>query len=653
MVYNIRSICGKGIAWLLVGLLLFAFSGCQPDDGDLTSPVTTLSRRIVAVEDHLAPGRILAVIAGEPHEVYSVSGISEPDGVGSRSLAYWWLWADPQLVDEENPTRLGFFDSKTMFSGMFDAAFRPQEDISPHLLNASVMTANRIMKDFKRDFDLAIGLGDNADNASAVEIGWLVDILDGTADGAMVRPDTGDFDLVDGFNRGARHFGLQELYNPFHRSDMPNSNADFYAPGLQTPLGDSVPWFSVVGNHDALHTGNFPVDGSPIKDPLFNNFFFDSADFVGDIAPFGYLLGLPDLVLDTMNFNGPPRKFYNMIGGPLVGGLIANPVFAFMLAVLGSDGLGAIKGERDPNFDFSQLIPDPFDPQADLIGTGVVPDAGRAFAGTAGYIEALREQGHGFNLDDSPCTAVFPEGVDPDKGYYVIDAPSAKGEDLPVRLIFLNTAENPSVANGGITSIQWAWLECQLQRAADDKVLVVVVSHHPSWDLMKVAALERGGATVCGKAAVCQAALIEMLQSVPNVIAHLVGHGHSNNIIYHESDSAANSYWEIETCSIIDWPQQTRILEIVAYQNGIGEIWSTMVDHALVSIEDDHNILTDHARQLAANDASWSSQGYLGGENTPDDRNRVLRFIIPPGVMDRIPAGDGEIISRDVLPFTE
>ncbi len=651
--FGLRSICQNGVACLFVVLLGFVFFGCRPDDGDLTSPVTTLSRRIEAVENPSGDGRILKIVDGEPHAVYAVSSIPEPDGLGSRSLAYWWLWADPQIVDEENPTRLGFFDSKVMFSGMFDAAFRPQEDISPHLLNASIMTANRIMKDFGRDFDLALGLGDNADNASAVEIDWLVDILDGTAAGAMVRPDTGDLDLVGGVNRGARNFGSQEVFNPFDRGEMPNSNADFYAPGLKTPLGEAVPWLSVVGNHDALHTGNFPVDGSPIEDPLFNNFFFDSADFVGDIAPFGYLLGLPDLVLDTMDFKGLPIEFYNMIGGPFVGGLIANPFFVSLLTVFGSDGIDAIEGEIDPNFDFSQLIPGPFDPQTDLIGARIVSDPTRAFAGTTGYIAALREQGHGFNLDDSPCTAVFSEGVDPDKGYFAVDAPSAKGEGPPVRLIFLNTAENPSVANGGITSIQWAWLECQLQRAVDDNVLVVVVSHHPSKDLTRVTSLERGGPAICRNATACRAALIELLQSVPNVIAHLVGHGHDNNIIYHEAETAANSYWEIETCSIIDWPQQTRILEIVAYRNGVGEIWSTMVDHALVSGEEDHNILTGHGRLLAANDASQDSQGHLGGENSPDDRNRILRFIIPPGVMDRIPAGDGEITSRDVLPFVD
>ncbi len=646
-----------------VFLLLLAASlgACSSDDDHppVPSPVpgpdavltpTTLSQTIMAVDSPQGT-RTLKSGSGEAHEVRSLSGIPEPVGSDSRSLAYWWVWGDPQLADEENPTRLGFFDAASMFFGMFTSAFRPQEDISPHLLNASVLTANAVMSDYGREFDVGIGLGDIADNATAAEIGWMVDILDGSGQDGMVRPDTGDMDMVDGRNRGARDFGTQESYNPFVREGMPDSNADFPAPGLVSPSDGPVPWFSVVGNHDALHMGNFPVDDSPIEDPVFGNFIVSGDDYTGDVAPFGYLRGLPNLVMDTIPGNGPPQAFFDLIAGPDLGDFLSNPFFLLGLVGLLSDGIAAIEAEIDPNFDFSQLIPDPFDPDVDELGIPVTTDPGRAFVGTQGFVQALRDNGHGFELDQGACAADFPGGVAPDKGYFALDAPSALGQDVPVRMIFLNTAEYPLVAEGGMTQAQWDWLDCQLQLAVDDKVLVVVISHHPADDLLQVVDQESPNlARTCAGPA-CAQALVSKLQSVPNTIAHLVGHGHDNRIIPRQAGTPANSYWEIQTCSIIDWPQQTRILEIVAYQNRVGEIWSTMLDHALLSTDDNHNRLTELARLLAANDAERDNNGDLGGEKTASDRNRVLRFLIPEEIMTRISSGDGRITSRDVLPL--
>ena len=56
---------------------------------------------------------------------------------------------------------------------MIDNAYFPPEDISPHALNAMVLTANRIMQDFGRTFDMVLSTGDTSDNSSMIEwTGW-------------------------------------------------------------------------------------------------------------------------------------------------------------------------------------------------------------------------------------------------------------------------------------------------------------------------------------------------------------------------------------------------------------------------------------------------------------------------------------------------
>jgi hypothetical protein len=61
------------------------------------------------------------------------------------------------------------------------------------------------------------------------------------------------------------------------------------------------------------------------------------------------------------------------------------------------------------------------------------------------------------------------------------------------------------------------------------------------------------------------------------VVAWLVGHRHFNRI---EPRPGPNGgFWEITTSSIIDWPSQTRAIELVRHTDGSFEIASTMLDH--------------------------------------------------------------------------
>ncbi|MCW2844143.1 MAG: metallophosphoesterase, partial [Nocardioides sp.] len=78
-------------------------------------------------------------------------------------------------------------------------------------------------------------------------------------------------------------------------------------------------------------------------------------------------------------------------------------------------------------------------------------------------------------------------------------------------------------------------------------------------------------------------------------------------------------FWEINTASHIDWPQQARLLEVTDNKDGTVSIFATMLDHGsplgFDGNLDDPSQLAGLSRLLAAND--WQEQ----------DNNRRGRLV--------------------------
>ena len=72
-------------------------------------------------------------------------------------------------------------------------------------------------------------------------------------------------------------------------------------------------------------------------------------------------------------------------------------------------------------------------------------------------------------------------------------------------------------------------------------------------------------------------ALVEEFLAHDNVIAWVNGHTHDNTIKAHKS--ATGGFWEINTASHIDWPQQARLIEVLDNEDGSLSIFCTMLDH--------------------------------------------------------------------------
>ena len=223
----------------------------------------------------------------------------------------------------------------------------------------------------------------------------------------------------------------------------------------------------------------------------------------------------------------------------------------------------------------------------------VTADPRRAPFTTQQYVAALREPrftgagpvGHGYAVDDDGSRLYFTHRLAPD-----------------VLAVSLDTTNQAGGADGSVGAAQLGWLDEQLTAYPDS--YVVVFSHHPS-DMMTNLAPDprdpheprRAGGDV-----------LALLHQHPQVVAWVNGHRHRNSITPHRHDDPHRSFWEINTASHVDSPQQARVIELAANGDGTLSLFTTMIDadsHARASRTD--LTLTGLAslyRELAYNDPS-------------------------------------------------
>lgn len=242
----------------------------------------------------------------------------------------------------------------------------------------------------------------------------------------------------------------------------------------------------------------------------------------------------------------------------------------------------------------------------------VTPDAKRRILHRA---QVIREY---FNTSGSPVGHGFTtKNKNNGLAYYVLD----KG---PVRMIVLDTVNINGYADGSLDSPQFKWLQAVVNASADK--LVVIFSHHTS-DTMSNPLIVAGGDT---NLRVTGPKVVNYLKTKPQVIAWVNGHTHRNQIWAHPAP--AGGFWEINTASHIDFPQQARIIEIADNADGTLSIFTTILDHA-ADAEFDGDLdsplsLASLSRELSANDWQLSDDGL---EGTPGDLNTELVINAPPG----------------------
>ena len=170
----------------------------------------------------------------------------------------------------------------------------------------------------------------------------------------------------------------------------------------------------------------------------------------------------------------------------------------------------------------------------------------------------------------------------------------------PVRFVVLDTVNPNGYADGSLDAAQFSWLQQQLAAAKDR--LVVVASHHTA-DSMTNPLVATGGDS---QQRVLGDEVVALLLAHPQVVAWVNGHTHRNQVWAHTRVDGTGGFWEVNTASHVDWPQQSRLIEIVDNADGTLSIFMTMVDHAGPAAyggrTDSAVRLAGLARELAAND---------------------------------------------------
>ena len=64
-----------------------------------------------------------------------------------------------------------------------------------------------------------------------------------------------------------------------------------------------------------------------------------------------------------------------------------------------------------------------------------------------------------------------------------------------------------------------------------------------------------------------------------NVIAFVAGHTHDNAVRFFRG-RGGRGFWEINTASHVDWPQQSRLIQVMDNRDGTLSIFGTILDSA-------------------------------------------------------------------------
>lgn len=194
--------------------------------------------------------------------------------------------------------------------------------------------------------------------------------------------------------------------------------------------------------------------------------------------------------------------------------------------------------------------------------------------------------------------------------YYSFD----KGQ---VRCIVLDSVNPNGYADGSLDLPQHMWLKKLL--AASTNKYVLIFSHHTSASMTNPLVLT--GLDLNPR--ILGDEVVATLLANKNVIAWVNGHTHRNQVTAHRSADGKSGFWEINSASHVDFPQQSRLIELTNNRDGTLSIFTTMLDHAGPANHGGSLIdsvkISALARELSANDPqlrALAQEGAVGDRNT-------------------------------------
>ncbi|MFH1728570.1 MAG: metallophosphoesterase [Pseudomonadota bacterium] len=200
---------------------------------------------------------------------------------------------------------------------------------------------------------------------------------------------------------------------------------------------------------------------------------------------------------------------------------------------------------------------------------------------------------------------------------------------IPIKFLILNTYSDCGGSEGIIYQEQFNFIEDELASAQANKELVILVSHHGKTEIRPSFLDMVDSIKECkDKIEIIYSGddLESLLAEHENVILHISGHTHENRVFKRKN------YYEITTSSLIDFPMQMRLLEIVFDPDqDYGFVYSAMLD-ADPSLFPNEQLIT-RAREIAFIDYQLGNEKHCTNKGEQKDRNVIIPFKIPKDIL--------------------
>jgi metallophosphoesterase (TIGR03767 family) len=518
---------------------------------------------------------------GEPHVTREdIAPAQEKRHRRAKHVLFFGQLTDTHIVDEESPARVEFLDK---FGPPLTSAYRPQEGMTPHVLDTMVEQIRNVTSPVTgRKLQLVMTTGDNSDNTQLNEVRWMIDLLDGSK---VVDPNSG-IEGTCGTTPGTLYDGVRGNHEYYEPDSSDGEDGPGYSP-RQAENEASAGRSSEVRDYPGLFEEmNTPFRAKGLKD-----------------LPWYGIFGNHDGLLQG---NQPRNEALEAVATGCAK-VIASTATTLPEAVdnlIAADGTVAVVPSDPARRPLKKS-----EYMAEHFQTSGVP------------------AGHGFTAENV-ATGMGNYAVRPRPG---------------VRFLVLDSINEGGGDGGNIDHEQFTWIDAQLTQAEALREVVVVFAHHSLGTMEQPFVSpfpvgDQGGSmnpvvhfgetdTPCTPG---PTETVECLfQRHPSVIAFVNGHEHNNRVDPHET------FWEINTASHIDWPQQSRVLDLVDNRDGTWSIWATMLDHAAAANPGSGHPtgsvkrLASISRELSYNDpdAQNGEDGHPDARGSREDRN--VELIVP------------------------
>jgi len=292
---------------------------------------------------------------------------------------------------------------------------------------------------------------------------------------------------------------------------------EFQAEGLD----HTIPWYTTIGNHDHLWLGSLPMSASMSKILVGNT-----------------IMKLPN-ILDATD-----KQYYS------VGTLDGSTQYGTIIGA----------GRIDTLTNIPTIAPDSL--RRSLTKTALINEFSNSTTLPAG---------HGF-IQSNPAN-VFG-------GCYSFEPKTG----LPLKIIVLDDTQDETdprpaegiYGHGELNNGRYEWLMAQLQAGQAADKLMIISAHVPIGVCQGTA---MGWLPATGYSS--EDNLIAQLKAFPNLILWVSGHRHLNNVTAFPSTDTThpeNSFWEVETKSLREFPEQFRTFDILRNSDNTISIITTNVD---------------------------------------------------------------------------